>query len=74
MEGSEISMFYDPIIIKLNAFVEKREIARLGMLCTLDTYLIEGMVHTFLVFAAFLDFIFCCLNLVRLYFLIISMK
>lgn len=45
VEGSEISMYYDPMICKLSTFGETREIARLGMIQALDKYLIEGVTH-----------------------------
>ncbi|CBJ25749.1 propionyl-CoA carboxylase, alpha subunit [Ectocarpus siliculosus] len=45
VEGSEVSMFYDPMISKLIAYGETREVAlgRLGS--ALDEYVIQGLGH-----------------------------
>lgn len=44
-EGSEISMFYDPMICKLVTHAPTREEARLRMLAALDSYVIRGVGH-----------------------------
>ncbi len=43
VEGSEISMFYDPMISKLCTFTKKRKDTTLEMLNALDKYFIEGV-------------------------------
>tara|TARA_B100000686_G_C16798690_1_gene984305 strand:- start:457 stop:2436 length:1980 start_codon:yes stop_codon:yes gene_type:complete len=44
-EGSEISMFYDPMISKLITFGQNRDEAINNMLEALDNYLISGISH-----------------------------
>ncbi|PVU95264.1 hypothetical protein BB561_001925 [Smittium simulii] len=44
-EGSEISMYYDPMICKLSTFGQTREDAALAMEHSLDTYMINGVNH-----------------------------
>ncbi|KAJ3126015.1 hypothetical protein HK098_007953 [Nowakowskiella sp. JEL0407] len=44
-EGSEISMYYDPMICKLCTYGETREEARLRMSDALDNYVIKGVTH-----------------------------
>ncbi|KAJ1569460.1 hypothetical protein HK096_003061 [Nowakowskiella sp. JEL0078] len=44
-EGSEISMYYDPMICKLCTYGETREIARNRMSDALDNYVIKGVTH-----------------------------
>lgn len=45
MEGSEISIYYDPMICKLVTYGETRETARKTMLAALDSYVIKGVSH-----------------------------
>ncbi len=44
-EGSEISMFYDPMIAKLCTHAETREEATLAMSEALDQFIVEGIQH-----------------------------
>ena len=43
VEGSEISMFYDPMISKLCVFGKSRDLAIQNMINVLDRYLIDGV-------------------------------
>lgn len=45
VEGSEISIYYDPMICKLVTYGDTREAARLTMLKALDAYVIRGVTH-----------------------------
>ncbi|XP_077544179.1 propionyl-CoA carboxylase alpha chain, mitochondrial-like [Haemaphysalis longicornis] len=45
VEGSEISIYYDPMICKLVTYGDDREAARLTMLKALDAYVIRGVTH-----------------------------
>ena len=45
MEGSEISMFYDPMIAKLCVHAETRHEATLAMSAALDQFVVEGIQH-----------------------------
>jgi propionyl-CoA carboxylase alpha chain len=45
VEGSEVSMFYDPMIAKLITYGETREEAREHMGAALDAYYIRGVSH-----------------------------
>ena len=45
MEGSEISIYYDPLICKLCTYGPTREAARLRMARALDEYVIKGVTH-----------------------------
>ncbi|KAJ3295402.1 hypothetical protein BCR33DRAFT_763196 [Rhizoclosmatium globosum] len=45
VEGSEISIYYDPMICKLCTYGETREIARHRMESALDRYVIKGVTH-----------------------------
>jgi propionyl-CoA carboxylase alpha chain len=45
VEGSEISIYYDPLICKLCTYGETREIARHRMETALDSYVIKGVTH-----------------------------
>ncbi|KAJ1549353.1 hypothetical protein HK405_004819 [Cladochytrium tenue] len=45
VEGSEISIYYDPMICKLCTYGETREIARHRMERALDRYVIKGVTH-----------------------------
>jgi len=44
-EGSEISMFYDPLICKLTTFGNDRKAALATMANALDSYVIRGVTH-----------------------------
>ncbi|MEP3265216.1 MAG: biotin/lipoyl-containing protein, partial [Hyphomicrobiales bacterium] len=44
-EGSEISMFYDPMIAKLCTHAETRNEATLAMSAALDQFVVEGIQH-----------------------------
>ena len=44
-EGSEISMFYDPMICKLTAYGRSREEAISTSIKALDNYVIRGVTH-----------------------------
>ncbi|PVU86471.1 hypothetical protein BB560_006701 [Smittium megazygosporum] len=44
-EGSEISMYYDPMICKLSTFGQTRQAALEAMEHSLDTYMITGVNH-----------------------------
>jgi len=44
-EGSEVSMFYDPMIAKLNAHGDNRDRAIENMLAALDQFYISGVSH-----------------------------
>ena len=43
VEGSEITMFYDPMISKLCTFANERDLAIKEMINALDRYFIEGV-------------------------------
>ncbi|KAJ3104941.1 hypothetical protein HDU97_008689 [Phlyctochytrium planicorne] len=45
VEGSEISIYYDPLICKLCTYGEDREVARDRMKDALDHYVIKGVTH-----------------------------
>ncbi|KAM7284594.1 propionyl-CoA carboxylase alpha chain [Ixodes scapularis] len=45
IEGSEISIYYDPMICKLVTYGDDREAARQTMLRALDAYVIRGVTH-----------------------------
>ncbi|CAM9235249.1 unnamed protein product [Hapterophycus canaliculatus] len=45
VEGSEVSMFYDPMISKLIAHGDTREVALERLGSALDEYVIEGLGH-----------------------------
>jgi propionyl-CoA carboxylase alpha chain len=45
VEGSEISIYYDPLICKLCTYGETREAARVRMEKALDEYVIKGVTH-----------------------------
>lgn len=45
MEGSDISIYYDPMICKLITYGSSREEARQTMIGALDSYVIRGVVH-----------------------------
>lgn len=45
VEGSEISIYYDPMICKLVTYGDDREAARQTMLRALDAYVIRGVTH-----------------------------
>ncbi len=45
LEGSEISIYYDPLICKLCTYGPTREAARLRMAKALDEYVIKGVTH-----------------------------
>ncbi|KAJ3332907.1 hypothetical protein HDU76_012644 [Blyttiomyces sp. JEL0837] len=45
VEGSEISIYYDPMICKLCTYGETREVARHRMESALDRYVIKGVTH-----------------------------
>lgn len=45
MEGSEISIYYDPMICKLVTYGPTREEARKTMISALDEYVIRGVSH-----------------------------
>ncbi|GAB1603492.1 propionyl-CoA carboxylase alpha chain, mitochondrial-like [Argonauta hians] len=45
MEGSEISIYYDPMICKLVTYGSSREDAREQMIQALDGYVIKGVAH-----------------------------
>jgi propionyl-CoA carboxylase alpha chain len=45
VEGSEISIYYDPLICKLCTYGENREAARHRMEKALDEYVIKGVTH-----------------------------
>jgi propionyl-CoA carboxylase alpha chain len=45
VEGSEISMFYDPMISKLIAYADTREKAIEGLSAAVDDYVIRGVGH-----------------------------
>ena len=45
IEGSEISIYYDPLICKLSTFGEDRQEALKRMKEALDTYVIRGVTH-----------------------------
>ncbi|KAJ3113278.1 hypothetical protein HDU96_003582 [Phlyctochytrium bullatum] len=45
VEGSEISIYYDPLICKLCTYGETREVARERMNDALDNYVIKGVTH-----------------------------
>ncbi|KAI8610063.1 carbamoyl-phosphate synthase L chain, ATP binding domain-containing protein [Chytriomyces sp. MP71] len=45
VEGSEISIYYDPMICKLCTYGETRELARTRMESALDRYVIQGVTH-----------------------------
>ncbi|CAI9727821.1 propionyl-CoA carboxylase alpha chain, mitochondrial-like [Octopus vulgaris] len=45
MEGSEISIYYDPMICKLVTYGNSREEAREQMIQALDAYVIKGVAH-----------------------------
>lgn len=45
VEGSEISIYYDPMICKLVTYGDDREAARQTMLKALDAYVIRGVTH-----------------------------
>jgi len=52
VEGSEISIYYDPMISKLITHGPNREAALDTMLKALDTYVIKGMVPHVLISAS----------------------
>ncbi|RUS83384.1 hypothetical protein EGW08_008850 [Elysia chlorotica] len=45
MEGSEISIYYDPMICKLVTYGRNRGLARETMIQSLDSYVIKGVTH-----------------------------
>ncbi|TPX33612.1 hypothetical protein SmJEL517_g03559 [Synchytrium microbalum] len=45
VEGSEISIYYDPLICKLVTYGKSREEARITMEKALDSYVIKGVTH-----------------------------
>lgn len=45
LEGSEISIYYDPLICKLCTYGPTRDAARLRMAKALDEYVIKGVTH-----------------------------
>ena len=45
VQGSEISMYYDPMICKLSTFGPNRQTAITAMISALDHYLINGVTH-----------------------------
>lgn len=45
VEGSEISIYYDPMICKLVTYGDTRDAARSTMLRALDAYVIRGVTH-----------------------------
>jgi len=45
VEGSDISMYYDPMISKLITYAESRELAIEGMTKAIDEYIIRGVGH-----------------------------
>ena len=45
LEGSEISIYYDPLICKLCTYGPTRDAARLRMVKALDEYVIKGVTH-----------------------------
>ncbi|KAJ3048000.1 hypothetical protein HK097_010974 [Rhizophlyctis rosea] len=45
VEGSEISIYYDPLICKLCTWGKDREEARMNMERALDSYVIKGVTH-----------------------------
>ncbi|RHZ79324.1 hypothetical protein Glove_149g52 [Diversispora epigaea] len=45
VEGSEISIYYDPLICKLSTYGETRDKAIQTMLRALDSYIIKGVTH-----------------------------
>jgi propionyl-CoA carboxylase alpha chain len=55
VEGSEISMFYDPMIAKLCTWAPSREEAIEGMAGALDGFLIEGVEHNLPFLSAIMD-------------------
>jgi propionyl-CoA carboxylase alpha chain len=44
-EGSEISVYYDPLIAKLITYGEDRAAATAGMARALDGFVVEGLIH-----------------------------
>jgi propionyl-CoA carboxylase alpha chain len=52
VEGSEISMFYDPMIAKVIGFADTREAAADRLLTALDAYCIRGLNHNVAFIAA----------------------
>ena len=52
VEGSEISMFYDPMIAKVVGFADTREQAADRLLAALDAYCIRGLNHNIAFIAA----------------------
>lgn len=55
VEGSEISMFYDPMIAKLCSHGATREAANLAMATALDEFVIQGIGHNIPFLAALID-------------------
>ena len=55
VEGSEISMFYDPMIAKLCTWGPSRQAAIEGMAGALDDFLIEGVEHNLPFLSAVMD-------------------
>ncbi|CAG8512757.1 11136_t:CDS:10 [Diversispora eburnea] len=45
VEGSDISIYYDPLICKLSTYGETRDKAIQSMLRALDSYIIKGVTH-----------------------------
>tara|TARA_B110000971_G_C19578239_1_gene306155 strand:+ start:45 stop:302 length:258 start_codon:yes stop_codon:yes gene_type:complete len=45
VEGSDISMYYDPMISKLVTYAESRDLAITGMQKAIDEYIIRGVGH-----------------------------
>ena len=55
VEGSDISMFYDPMIAKLSTHAPTRERATAAMVRALDEFLIEGVEHNIPFLSAVMD-------------------
>ena len=55
VEGSDISMFYDPMIAKLSTHAPTRERAAAAMARALDDFLIEGVEHNIPFLSAVMD-------------------
>lgn len=55
VEGSEISMFYDPMIAKLCSHGATRDLANQAMAGALDAFVVEGIGHNIPFLAALID-------------------
>tara|TARA_Y100001970_G_scaffold283401_2_gene398423 strand:- start:46327 stop:48312 length:1986 start_codon:yes stop_codon:yes gene_type:complete len=55
IEGSEISIFYDPMISKLITFGKDRDSAISSMLNALDSYIISGITHNISLLSAIVN-------------------